>query len=109
VNLEIGAGTYWYLPPECFIQGDNARISPKVDVWSVGVVFFQILFGKRPFGDNVSQQAIVAKNLINPNTVRRRKRKKRRKHLTKTQVCGVSCETGDFRVMSRLYSAVSHT
>ncbi len=69
-----GAGTYWYLPPECFIQGDSARISPKVDIWSVGVVFYQILFGKRPFGDNVSQQAIVAKNLINPNTVREEKR-----------------------------------
>ena len=44
-----GAGTYWYLPPECFIQGEAARISPKVDVWSVGVVFYQMLFGKRPF------------------------------------------------------------
>ena len=64
-----GAGTYWYLPPECFIQGDGARISPKVDIWSVGVVFFQLVFGKRPFGDNVSQHAILTKNLINPSSV----------------------------------------
>jgi tousled-like kinase len=36
-----GAGTYWYLPPECFVSGD-ARISSKVDVWSVGVIFYQV-------------------------------------------------------------------
>ncbi|CAF1369746.1 unnamed protein product, partial [Didymodactylos carnosus] len=32
-----GAGTYWYLPPEVFVQGPNPpKISSKVDVWSVG-------------------------------------------------------------------------
>jgi len=97
----IGAGTYWYLPPECFItpasatangnvnssnqnqhvQGlikgkgkssmtpaDNSgvyvtpaapRISSKVDVWSVGVIFYQMLFGKRPFGEGKSQEVIL--------------------------------------------------
>ncbi|CAN0441904.1 unnamed protein product, partial [Laminaria digitata] len=48
-----GAGTYWYLPPECF--GDNPRISSKVDVWSLGVVFYQMLYGVRPFGEGLSQ------------------------------------------------------
>lgn len=43
-----GAGTYWYLPPECFVVGkDPPKISSKVDVWSVGVIFFQCLYGKR--------------------------------------------------------------
>lgn len=85
-----GAGTYWYLPPECFVQvrsgcksqpatvfcasharwqGSEARISPKVDVWSVGVVYFQLLFGRRPFADEMSQQTILTKNLINQGTV----------------------------------------
>ncbi len=33
----LGAGTYWYLPPEVFVQGPNPpKISSKVDVWSVG-------------------------------------------------------------------------
>ena len=43
----VGCGTYWYLPPECFPRkGDpRPRISNKVDVWSVGVIFFEILFG----------------------------------------------------------------
>ena len=44
-----GAGTFSYLPPECF--GDGEKISTKVDIWSAGVVFFQLLFGKKPFVD----------------------------------------------------------
>ena len=44
-----GAGTYWYLPPETFMVTGNAppQISSKVDVWSVGIIFFQILYGRR--------------------------------------------------------------
>ena len=43
-----GAGTYWYLPPECFIVGKiPPKISSKVDVWSVGVIFYQCLYGKK--------------------------------------------------------------
>jgi tousled-like kinase len=55
-----GAGTYWYLPPECFTMEDNVRISNKVDVWSIGVIFYQMLFGKRPFGDGKTQEKILA-------------------------------------------------
>ena len=36
-----GAGTYWYLPPECF-DASTKTISPKVDVWSVGVLTYQV-------------------------------------------------------------------
>lgn len=54
-----GAGTYWYLPPECFMTDDSVRISNKVDVWSIGVIFYQMLFGRRPFGDGQSQDAIL--------------------------------------------------
>lgn len=43
-----GAGTYWYLPPECFEIGNGPPvISSKVDVWSLGVVFYQCLYGKK--------------------------------------------------------------
>ncbi len=43
-----GAGTYWYLPPECFVVGKTPpKISSKVDIWSVGVIFYQCLYGRK--------------------------------------------------------------
>lgn len=54
-----GAGTYWYLPPECFATHAVPRVSSKVDVWAVGVIFFQTLYGRRPFGDTLTQDQIV--------------------------------------------------
>lgn len=57
-----GAGTYWYLPPECFTE--SPKISSKVDVWSVGVIFYQCLYGKKPFGNNMAQDAILKFNTI---------------------------------------------
>lgn len=57
-----GAGTYWYLPPECMVieanQGEPPKISNKVDVWSTGVIFFELLFGRRPYGHGQSQEAL---------------------------------------------------
>lgn len=43
-------------PPECFLKGEKAPlVSAKVDIWSVGVIFFQMLYGKKPFGEGMSQ------------------------------------------------------
>eukprot|EP01147_Barroeca_monosierra_P001817 gene1817-4916_t len=67
-NMDLtsqGAGTYWYLPPECFIVGDAPpKISSKVDVWSIGIIFFQCLYGEKPFGHNQSQQIILQQQTI---------------------------------------------
>ncbi|KAG8344428.1 Protein kinase domain [Trypanosoma vivax] len=59
-----GAGTYWYLPPECFDTTATPRISNKVDVWSCGVILYQMLFGRRPFAEGESQHRIWQDKLI---------------------------------------------
>ena len=44
-----GAGTYWYLPPECFTRPNDRApiIDNRVDVWSIGVIFYQCIYGKK--------------------------------------------------------------
>ena len=65
-NMELtsqGVGTYWYQAPECFELG-NPRISSKVDVWSAGVIFFELLYGRRPFGHNMPQERVLKDQVI---------------------------------------------
>jgi hypothetical protein len=40
------------------------RISSKVDVWSAGIIFFQMLYGYRPYGEGKSQEHVWSENLI---------------------------------------------
>ena len=52
-NMELtsaNVGTFWYLPPEIFDRSQTPLISNKVDVWSTGVIFYQLLFGKKRLG-----------------------------------------------------------
>ncbi|KAM3398736.1 serine/threonine-protein kinase TOUSLED isoform X1 [Capsicum galapagoense] len=59
-----GAGTYWYLPPECFELSKTPLISSRVDVWSAGILLYQMLFGKRPFGHDQTQERILREDTI---------------------------------------------
>lgn len=36
----------------------------QVDVWSVGVIFYQMLYGKRPFGEGLSQEQIMRERVV---------------------------------------------
>jgi tousled-like kinase len=57
-----GAGTYWYLPPETFSQ--NAMISNRVDIWSCGVILYQMLIGKKPFGQGMSPESLLQQSTM---------------------------------------------
>ncbi|KXZ46576.1 hypothetical protein GPECTOR_42g787 [Gonium pectorale] len=61
-----GAGTYWYLPPEAFETGGPAppRISNKLDVWSAGVIFYSLLYGKKPYGESMSQEQMLRERVM---------------------------------------------
>lgn len=49
-----------YLPPECFVVGkEPPKISNKVDVWSVGVIFYQCLYGRK-VGDALKSKSKAA-------------------------------------------------
>ena len=38
--------------------------SNKVDVWSIGVIYFQMLYGRRPFGDGQTQDHILRNHVM---------------------------------------------
>ena len=59
-----GVGTYWYLPPECFEEKKNINISSKVDIWSVGVILFEMFFRKKPFGQNYTQDKLLKERVM---------------------------------------------
>lgn len=67
-NLELtsqGVGTYWYQAPECFENGTSPpKINSKVDVWSAGVIFYELLYGAKPFGNNMPQEKVLKEQVI---------------------------------------------
>lgn len=44
---------YLYFPPEYISVLDNDILSASYGCWSVGVIFFELLFGKKPFNYSI--------------------------------------------------------
>lgn len=60
-----GVGTYWYQAPECFETGPTPpKINSKVDVWSAGVIFYELLYAQKPFGNNMPQKKVLKEQVI---------------------------------------------
>ena len=60
-----GTGTYFYLPPECFNINNNVIINQKVDIWSLGIIVYEMLFGNKPFGNNITQIQYIRDKIYN--------------------------------------------
>jgi serine/threonine protein kinase len=45
-----GMGTHAYLPPEIhsYDPDDDRVLTSKVDIWSAGIIFYELLNGKKP-------------------------------------------------------------
>jgi len=40
------------------------KISSKVDIFSIGVIFFELIYGQKPFGNNMSQEKIFKDQIM---------------------------------------------
>jgi len=57
-----GVGTPHYMAPEQFFKkkfGLNGEVSERTDIWAIGVIIYQLLTGKRPFGHGIKDYELI--------------------------------------------------
>ena len=47
-NDKVDAGTVAYMAPEC-LEKHSANSAPAIDVWSLGIMYYTMVFGTLPF------------------------------------------------------------
>ncbi|XXX71702.1 AAA family ATPase [Sorangium sp. So ce134] len=60
-HARVNAGTIAYLAPECLKRGTPARPSPRMDLYAVGVMLYELLAGRLPFADGTVDSVINQK------------------------------------------------
>lgn len=53
-------GTYAYMPPEQYKKNRNATVLPTTDIFSFGVMMYQLITGELPFGPLSDESDVVA-------------------------------------------------
>ncbi len=43
-------------------------ITTKVDIWSIGVIYFEMLYGEKPFGNQMTQLRILNEGVMRKAT-----------------------------------------
>ena len=56
-------GTPYYMSPE---QGEGSAVDPRSDIYSLGVVFFEMLTGNRPFSGSTALSVIIQHREVPP-------------------------------------------
>jgi len=57
-----GIGTPHYMAPEQFFKkkfGLNGEVSERTDIWAIGVIIYQLLIRKRPFGHGIKDYELI--------------------------------------------------
>lgn len=52
-------GTPYYMAPEILKKSPDDVYSETCDIWSLGVCFYFMLFGRIPFGPSLNKQELL--------------------------------------------------